>query len=637
MKLLPIVLAAVSALGFVTTERPSCVKRAAFSSTNFENILTWETEAEIPPGTVFDVQYKQYGEKSWLSKRECQSITRLFCNLSQETENFTELYYGRVRARGCSSTWVHSERFQPHKETVIGPPELEFIPFVRSIKFLIRPPLTPLRGEDQQQLTVEDIYSKFQSVDYQLIMFNPRTRQQWTKTEHNKEFEVFNLDPDTEYNGTVFICVSQRRSKAQVFRVKTVPDRTWILYFLVALAFCAGLLFAAVAFVIYKYIKERRAQPRALDFRGIPSFQPLTLTVEHIIKPLNLSKLSLFLPEVQLAQMSQHLDWALEPARPLCPYQQQIEIPTFQLPPRHSQLEILMDYAPQKAEQSIPAGKNLALTYGVCGDGTDSSSQAQQKLKEPSPDVSVLGELQTGLGKSCSHWDYKEQQPKVALGKGRDRLESVVLQMLENEKCGSQLENTECVSKLENANCVSKLENANCASQVRLENANCVSQLENTEYVSQLENAECVSQLENADCVSPLSLSLLEHGGCYRQQAKLPPLLAAEKTDPDYAPEESLLPPLSAALLLSVRTGDDFPEENSQEQWMLLESFPYSAQKVQMAEIEDVEMFPMEKGLSCTELSTEPSSAHTSTPLTMLFKDLDLKVQWGEDESTGFY
>ncbi|KAF1474795.1 Interleukin-22 receptor subunit alpha-1, partial [Pygoscelis adeliae] len=73
-------------------------KRAAFSSINFENILTWETEADIPPGTVFDVQYKQYGEKSWLNKRECQSITKPFCNLTCETENITEHYYARVRA-----------------------------------------------------------------------------------------------------------------------------------------------------------------------------------------------------------------------------------------------------------------------------------------------------------------------------------------------------------------------------------------------------------------------------------------------------------------------------------------------------------------------------------------------------------
>ncbi|NXU91331.1 I22R1 protein, partial [Xiphorhynchus elegans] len=73
-------------------------KRVAFSSTNFENILTWETEADIASGTVFDVQYKQYGEKSWLAKPECQSIAEPSCNLSRETEHFSEQYYGRVRA-----------------------------------------------------------------------------------------------------------------------------------------------------------------------------------------------------------------------------------------------------------------------------------------------------------------------------------------------------------------------------------------------------------------------------------------------------------------------------------------------------------------------------------------------------------
>ncbi|NWI51882.1 I22R1 protein, partial [Calyptomena viridis] len=73
-------------------------KHVAFSSINFENILTWETEADIASDTVFDVQYKQYGEKTWLPKPECQSIRQLFCNLTRETENFTEKYYARVRA-----------------------------------------------------------------------------------------------------------------------------------------------------------------------------------------------------------------------------------------------------------------------------------------------------------------------------------------------------------------------------------------------------------------------------------------------------------------------------------------------------------------------------------------------------------
>lgn len=55
---------------------------------------------------------------------------------------------------------------------------MEPIPRVRSIRFLIQPPLTPLRGEDGQQLTVEDISSKFGAVDYHLTIFNRRTQQQ---------------------------------------------------------------------------------------------------------------------------------------------------------------------------------------------------------------------------------------------------------------------------------------------------------------------------------------------------------------------------------------------------------------------------------------------------------------------------
>ncbi|XP_066191143.1 interleukin-22 receptor subunit alpha-1 [Sylvia atricapilla] len=585
-----IVLAGVSVVGIVTTERPSCLKRAAFSSTNFENILTWETEADIPPGTVFDVQYKQYGEKSWHTKKECQSITQLFCNLSQETENFREHFYGRVRATGCSPSWVRSERFEPRKETIIGAPQVEHIPYVRSIKFLIRPPFTPLRGEEGQQLTVEDIYSKFGAVDYHLTIFNQRTHQQWTKNEHNKEFEVSNLDPDTEYNGTVYICLQQRRSKPQVFWVKTLADKTWILYCLVALAFCAGLVFAASAYVIYKYIKQRSAQPRALDFRGISSFQPLTLTVEHIIKPLSLSKASLFIPEVQLAQMSQHLDWTLEPPRPFCAYQQQADVPTIQLPPRPCQLEIAApscSYAPQRAEQSDPAatgGGSLPLTYGLCVEGTDHaepSSQPHQRLKGVSPDLSVDGKLWTqGLGKSCGHWDYKEQQPKVAGWKSRDRLESVVLQGSPGQSEG----------------------------------------------------------LQKAECVSQLSLSLLEQGGCYTQQAELPLLLSAGKAAPDSDPEEELLAPLSAALLLSVRTGNDDPGEKLGERWTLPEPSPHPADKVQrLPDTLAMEMFPAAKELSCTELSVSPSGGDGDTPLAMLFKDLDLKVQWDEEDSTEFY
>ncbi|XP_072741493.1 interleukin-22 receptor subunit alpha-1 [Ciconia boyciana] len=610
MKQFLIILAVFSVVGIVTTERSSCLKHAAFSSTNFENILTWETEADIPPDTVFDVQYKQYGEKSWLNKSECQSITQPFCNLTRETENFTEHYYARVRATGqnyCSSNWVRSERFEPRKETIIGAPEVEYIPYVRSIKFLIWPPYTPLRGEDDRQLTIEDIYSKFGAVDYHLTIFNRRTHQKWTKNEHNKEFEVFNLDPDTEYNGTVYMYLLQRSSKAQVFWVKTLAaDNTWLLYCFVALVFCAGLVVAAISYVIYKYIKQHSAQPMSLDFRGISSFQPLALTVEHIIKPINLTKPSLLIPEVQLPQISQHLDRALEPPwsshAPETAYQQQTNVPTFQLPTQPPGLASTAPtgYAPQIVEQSVPTAMSsqiLPLTYGVCVEGTDDvdkNLQPNQMLKEVSPDSFVGGKLVTQmLGKSCSHWNYKEQRPNLPLWNSSDTRESVLLQ-------GSPGQTQQLLLQTDG--------------------------------------------MENKVPVSQLALSYLEQGGCYRRQtAELPLLWSSMKVDTDYVPENESLSSLSATLLFSVGTGNNFPGEKNTERWMLPDSFSRSTNKLQFPETQETEMLTAARELSCTKLNnvvsqdTIVSDQDNGTPLTMLFKDLDLKVLWDQDENTEIY
>ncbi|XP_071655060.1 interleukin-22 receptor subunit alpha-1 isoform X1 [Patagioenas fasciata] len=596
------VLAVFSVVGVVTAERSACLKRAAFSSTNFENILTWETEADIPPGTVFDVQYKQYGEKSWLNKQECQSIRQRFCNLTRETENFTENYYARVRVNGqddCSSGWVRSERFEPRKETVIGAPAVEYIPYVRSIKFLIRPPYTPLRGVGDHQLTVEDICSKFGAVDYHLTIFNQRTHQKWTKNEHNKEFEVSNLDPDTEYNGTVYINLLQRSSKAQVFWVKTLAaDKSWLLYCFVALAFCAGLVFAAISYGIYKYVKQRSAQPMSLDFRGISSFQPLTLTVEHIIKPINLTRPSFLIPDVQVPQISQRLDRTLEPPwtfrPPEAAHEQHRDVPTLQLSPQPPCLASTAPsgYAPQIIGQNLPvapSSKMLPLTYGVCVKGTDcvnkKNLQPKEMLKEVSPDSFGGGKLITEmLGGNRSHWDYKEQRPNSALWSSSDTKESGFLQ----GQTQQPLLRTDGV--------------------------------EGEAYIPQL------------------APPVLGHGGCYRKQTELPLLLSAVLADTE---EESLSPP-PAALLLSVRTGNNLPGENNTERWVLPDSFSHSTKKLLFPETQETEMLTAAKGLSCTKLSNSVSQDAVSerdmgTPLTMLFKDLDLKVLWDQEENTELY
>ncbi|XP_015738819.1 interleukin-22 receptor subunit alpha-1 isoform X1 [Coturnix japonica] len=601
MKKLLVVLAVCSVVGTATTERSSCLKRVAFSSTNFENILTWETEADIPPGTVFDVQYKQYGEKAWLNKRECQSITQPFCNLTHETENFTEHYYARVRAvsRRCSSNWVCSERFEPRKETIIGAPEVEYIPHVRSIRFLIHPPYTPLRGEDGHQLNIEDIYSKFSAVDYHLTLFNQRTHQKWIKNEHNKEFEVSNLDPDTEYNGTVHLYLLERSSKRQVFWVKTLPDNTWLFYCFVALGFCAGLVFAAIGYVTYKYVKQHGAQPMSLDFRGISSFQPLTLTVEHIIKPINLSKPSLLTPEAQFPQVGRCLDKPLEPPQPFHPssgtYQQQANLSVF-----HG-VHLLCSvsaapagYAPQTSEKSTA---NLPTTYGVCVDGTDHSNKnnfcPNQLPKEDLSDSSAGGKLISHmLGESSSHWNYKEQQPNVAPWASSAMRDSALVH-------GSPQQ----------------------TQQLLLWN----------------------DGVESEDHLPQLLLPSMEQGGCYRQQAvKLPLLLSSVTADTDCVPEDECLSRPSAAPLLSVSTRNNLPGENTK-WWESPHSVSHSENKVQFQETWEAEETPAAQELNCKELgsvvSPDTISEYSSgISFSTLFKDLNLKLLWDQaDENTAFY
>uniref|UniRef100_A0A663N9T8 Interleukin 22 receptor subunit alpha 1 n=1 Tax=Athene cunicularia TaxID=194338 RepID=A0A663N9T8_ATHCN len=533
-----------SGLRIATTQKSSCLKRATFSSTNFENILTWETEADIPPGTVFDVQYKQYGEKSWLNKRECQSITQLFCNLTHETENFMEHYYARVRATGRRK--LRDRMGSLRTATVIGAPEVEYIPYVRSIKFLIHPPYTPLRGEDDRQLTIEDVYSKFGAVDYHLTIFNQRT--------HQKVKKITTSGPNLQSHSFLLIC--------------------------------------------FFYLLQQ-------DFRGISSFQPLTLTVEHIIKPINLSKPSPLIPDVQLPQISQYLHRALEPPWPFCPpeaaYQQQVDVPTFRLPTQPPCLASTAPagYAPQAAEPSVPtapASNVLPLTYGMCVEGTDhvdkKGLQPSQMLKEVSPDSFVGGKLLTQtLGKSCSCWNYKEQRPNLAPWDSSDTRESGLSQ-------GSPGQTPHLL-----------LQTDGVGSRVH---------------------------------VSQLSLSLLEQEGCYRRQtAELPPLLSSVKVDTDSVAEDESLPPLPATLLFSVSTGNSFPGENVTEGWMLPDSFSQSVNKLQLPETQGTETLTAAEN-SCTKLSNGVSQDTTSdpdsgTPLTLLFKDLDLKVLWHQDEDTECY
>uniref|UniRef100_A0A6J0U4Y4 Interleukin-22 receptor subunit alpha-1 isoform X1 n=1 Tax=Pogona vitticeps TaxID=103695 RepID=A0A6J0U4Y4_9SAUR len=411
-----------SLVGNSLTERRPFVLQATFLSTNFENIFTWESRGETPPGTVYYVQYKRYGEE-WQDKIGCQNITQRFCNLTQETENFTERFHARVRAvvqNCCASMWVQSLRFCPREDTTMGKPEVKCIPNTQSIKFFIHPPYTPLKDEDNQPLTVVDIFSQFGDVTYEITMFCPKTQQKWIKTLSTQEFEISDLDPDTEYNGTVCIKYADKVSKPYVFRVRTSPDRTWLPYLFTVILFMIILIFGTIYYLIYKYIKQYDAeQPTALDFKNLSRFQPLVPKAEHFLIPCDVSKSVQHILEMQPAAQINPQPLGHQEHRKLfsgteTAYQQQATVPPF---PTFAQTvaeteDLPRGYAPQATKNNPPSpleSNPLTLTYGLCVEGTSCIDKAGSSPNQ-------AGKRNSFPEDSVNNGPYQAQKPEHSRG-----------------------------------------------------------------------------------------------------------------------------------------------------------------------------------------------------------------------------
>ncbi|XP_034269360.1 interleukin-22 receptor subunit alpha-1 isoform X2 [Pantherophis guttatus] len=381
MKDLFIYWALCSLAGNSLGERSPVIQETTFRSTNFENIFTWKIKGETPPGTLYDVRY---GHKIWLSKPECQNITQNVCNLTHETENFTERYVAQVRTlvpNGCISDWSPFLRFCPIEVIHIENIGVKYTPSIRSIKFVIQPPYTPLKDENNSPLTVVDIFKKHDiQFQYEIIM----TQMKWKKIVNDAEFNITDLDPNTEYNGTISIRHSDKISKPCVFRVKTLSDKTWLQYLFGMIIFIIIFTFGTVLYFMYKYVKQHTIQqPTSLDFKGISRFQPLILNVEHALSPYDLSKI--IQPEVCSTEISHHIQGMQEDQKLFNPrvtsYQQQSRMPPFQ--PLDQPLNgPSVGYAPQviKNSRSRILGNNPStLTYGLCIEET--SHKANQGIK----------------------------------------------------------------------------------------------------------------------------------------------------------------------------------------------------------------------------------------------------------------
>nr|XP_002716023.1 interleukin-22 receptor subunit alpha-1 [Oryctolagus cuniculus] len=285
MRTLLTILTVGSLAAHLAEQRSDLLQHVKFQSSNFENILTWDSGPESTPDTVYSVEYKTYGEREWLAKAGCQRITRRSCNLTVETGNLTEHYYARVTAVGAGG-WTDTKmtrRFSSLQHTAIKPADVTCIPKVRSIQVVIHPAPTPIHAGDGHQLTLEDI---FHDLFYRVELRVNHTYQMHLGGKQ-REYEFFGLTPDTEFLGsiTIFVPTWSKESNPYVCRVKTLPDRTWVYSFLGAIVFLMGFLMAVFCCLSYRYVTKPPAPPNSLNVQRVLTFQPLHSIQERVLVP----------------------------------------------------------------------------------------------------------------------------------------------------------------------------------------------------------------------------------------------------------------------------------------------------------------------------------------------------------------
>ncbi|XP_036888677.1 interleukin-22 receptor subunit alpha-1 [Sturnira hondurensis] len=422
MKTLLTILAAGSLVAHITEDASDLLQHVKFQSSNFENILTWDSGPKSTPDTVYSVEYKTYGQRAWLAKKGCQRITRKSCNLTLETSSLMDLYYARVTATstGGRSATKMTDRFSSLQHTTIKPPDVTCIPKVRSIQMIIHPTCTPLRSEDGHRLTLEDV---FQVLVYRLDLHVNQTYQMHREG-NQREYEFIGLNPDTEFLGTITIFVPTwlRESAPYMCRVKTLPDQTWTYSFSGAFLFSMGFVVAGLCLLSYRYITKPPQPPNSLDIRHVLTFQPLQLIQEHVLSPTcDLRGPSSLAQPVQYSKVMVCRPREPPGAPPLhslseTTYLRQPDSPTLQpsrAPP--CQAPSPLSYAPQAAPEVRPPSYTPQATpdswppsYGLCVEdsGKDSPSVTHSSPKHLRPKGLPQKEPPAG---SCSAGDLSPQ------------------------------------------------------------------------------------------------------------------------------------------------------------------------------------------------------------------------------------
>ncbi|XP_069708045.1 interleukin-22 receptor subunit alpha-2 isoform X2 [Phaenicophaeus curvirostris] len=148
-----------------------------FHSLNLNSTLHWQPgRAGEARETFYFVQYKVYGQSKWQNKDECWGIQNHVCDLTNETSDIQEPYYGRVKAASAHiySNWSLSCRFTPWRETKIGPPTVTVVHSTKSLTVKLQAPLSPYKRRRGSKIPMTNYYDLI----YQIFIINNLLEEQ---------------------------------------------------------------------------------------------------------------------------------------------------------------------------------------------------------------------------------------------------------------------------------------------------------------------------------------------------------------------------------------------------------------------------------------------------------------------------
>ncbi|KAM6081590.1 interleukin-20 receptor subunit alpha isoform 2-T2 [Chlamydotis macqueenii] len=199
-----------------------------FESINMKNVLHWLAPEGTGDGVLYKVKYSVYGVGKWIRKSECRNINRTWCDLSSETSDYEEQYYGSVKAflNGMCSNWMETTRFNPLTDTKIDPPMVSVSSTEKSISIVLTAPEKWKTNPEEESVSLLQVYP---GLRYNVSVLNKKTKKRWWFSISNNTLVVPWLEPGTAYcvSAQIYVTTPLLHSGfSKEYCIATLKDRT---------------------------------------------------------------------------------------------------------------------------------------------------------------------------------------------------------------------------------------------------------------------------------------------------------------------------------------------------------------------------------------------------------------------------